>query len=86
MTSMVSKRIKNNCASVQSALPSFFKISVFFSLAFAVLSYTTLAADNCSSLDFQVEQSLLAGAEPVAVAVTDFNGDGKRDLAVARRS
>lgn len=48
------------------------------------LSVTTPA--TCNPVSFAPTMDFSVGASPVSVAVGDFNGDGKQDLAVANES
>jgi len=57
----------------------------FFRFVFAVISAALLAwaVPPASAGQFQSAIEYATGTEPVAVAISDFNGDGIRDLAVA---
>jgi hypothetical protein len=83
VTVVVSKWIEDKCAPVWRVQFTFLKWSLLFAFVVTFASFPTRAADNCSAPNFQLGQSLITGAEPLAVTVGDFNRDGKRDLAVA---
>src|SRR5262245_4246548 len=51
-------------------------------LAVVLLSERARAA-NCPLITFSPAGTLTAGSKPSSVAVGDFNGDGRADLAVA---
>ncbi len=72
----------NNCASGQRSPLSLWKLYLLSSLIVTLTFNPIRAADQCSAPDFRLGQSLVAGAEPVAVAEGDFNRDGKPDIAV----
>ena len=56
-------------------------VANFGSGTVSVLMDTTAA--GATTLSFAAQQTFAVGAGPISVAVGDFNGDGKPDLAVA---
>ena len=80
---MLSTWMEEQFALTQRLQIVFFNAFLAFVLSLTLITLPIYAADRCETPGFQLGESLLTGTGPVAIAMGDFNRDGKPDLVAA---